>query len=500
MLQIDRLPADIQQPRYDRSQLKTRMVHIGFGAFHRAHQALCSDKLAEQGSDWGYCEVNLNSGALIQALRAQDLLYTVTEMADDSLNTRVIGVITAALHGKGDGIDAVIEAMSQPDVAIVSMTVTEKGYCHLPASGDLNPDHPDIVHDIAHPDAPRSLPGLILAAIRRRRAAGLAPFSVMSCDNMPENGHVTRNVIVQLAQHQDEALADYIQQHITFPSTMVDRIVPAMTDSAFEQLSARLGSADPVAVEAEPFFQWVIEDNFVSGRPAWENAGAELVNDVLPFEEMKLRMLNGSHSFLAYLGFLAGYEHISDCMADGHFRAAARALMVNEQAPTLRTQGINLQEYASKLIARYENRAIKHRTYQIATDGTQKLPQRLLDSLRWHLRNGSRCDLLLLGIAAWMRYVGGVDEQGQPFEIRDPLKNELTKCVANSEEGEARVRALLGIKTVFGEDLPQNVEVVARLTDFYQQLLQQGARATVHHLMNQTALRTSKSAGADVAR
>ena len=444
------------------------MVHIGFGAFHRAHQALCSDKLAEQGSDWGYCEVNLNSGALIQALRAQDLLYTVTEMADDSLNTRVIGVITAALHGKGDGIDAVIEAMSQPDVAIVSMTVTEKGYCHLPASGDLNPDHPDIVHDIAHPDAPRSLPGLILAAIRRRRAAGLAPFSVMSCDNMPENGHVTRNVIVQLAQHQDEALADYIQQHITFPSTMVDRIVPAMTDSAFEQLSARLGSADPVAVEAEPFFQWVIEDNFVSGRPAWENAGAELVNDVLPFEEMKLRMLNGSHSFLAYLGFLAGYEHISDCMADGHFRAAARALMVNEQAPTLRTQGINLQEYASKLIARYENRAIKHRTYQIATDGTQKLPQRLLDSLRWHLRNGSRCDLLLLGIAAWMRYVGGVDEQGQPFEIRDPLKNELTKCVANSEEGEARVRALLGIKTVFGEDLPQNVEVVARLTDFYQ--------------------------------
>lgn len=479
MLEIDRLPPDVQRPRYDRSKLKTRMVHIGFGAFHRAHQALCSDKLAEQGSDWGYCEVNLNSGELIQALRQQDHLYSLTEMADDSLNTRIIGVITSALHGKSDGIEAVIAAMSQPDVAIVSMTVTEKGYCHHPASGDLNPDHPDIVHDLAHPDAPRSLPGLILAAIRRRRDAGLPPFSVMSCDNMPENGHVTRNAIVQLAQRQDSALADYIQQHVTFPSTMVDRIVPAMTDSAFAELAERLGSRDPVAVEAEPFFQWVIEDNFVSGRPAWEQAGAELVKDVLPFEEMKLRMLNGSHSFLAYLGFLSGYEHISDCMADANLRTAARRLMLDQQAPTLRTQGVDLAAYADSLIARYENCAIKHRTYQIATDGTQKLPQRLLDSVRWHLRNGSNCDLLLLGVAAWMRYVGGVDEQGAPIEIRDPLKAELAERVAASGEGEARVKALLGMKAVFGEDLAQNAEVVATLTRFWLQLREQGARATV---------------------
>ncbi|WBG92082.1 mannitol dehydrogenase family protein [Pantoea piersonii] len=484
MLEIDRLPADVQRPRYDRSKLKTRMVHIGFGAFHRAHQALCSDKLAEQGSNWGYCEVNLNSGELIQALRQQDHLYTLTEMADDSLNTRVIGVITSALHGKGDGIEAVIAAMSQPDVAIVSMTVTEKGYCHHPASGDLNHEHPDIQHDLAHPDAPRSLPGLILAAIRRRRDAGLPPFSVMSCDNMPENGHVTRNVIVQLAQRQDGALADYIQQHVTFPSTMVDRIVPAMTDSAFAQLADRLGCSDPVAVEAEPFFQWVIEDNFVSGRPAWEQAGAELVKDVLPFEEMKLRMLNGSHSFLAYLGFLSGYEYISDCMADTSLRTAARRLMLEQQAPTLRTPGVDLTAYADSLIARYENRAIKHRTWQIATDGTQKLPQRLLDSVRWHLRNGSNCDLLLLGVAGWMRYVGGVDEQGAPIEIRDPLKAELAERVAASAEGEARVKALLGMKAVFGEDLAQNAEVVATLTRFWLQLREHGARATVAQIVH----------------
>lgn len=487
MLQIDRLPAEIQRPAYDRSQLKTRMVHIGFGAFHRAHQALCSDKLAaEHHSDWGYCEVNLNSGELIQALREQQLLYTLTEMADDSLQTRVIGVITAALHGKGDGIDAVINALCQPDVAIVSMTVTEKGYCHQPASGNLNPDHPDIVHDLANPQTPRSLPGLILAAIARRRDLGLPPFSVMSCDNMPENGHVTRNVIMQLAQRQDAALAEYIQQQITFPSTMVDRIVPAMTDAAFEALAARLGSHDPVAVEAEPFFQWVIEDNFVSGRPAWEKAGAELVSDVLPYEEMKLRMLNGSHSFLAYLGYLAGYQHISDCMADPAFRAAARSLMVDEQAPTLRTEGVDLEAYADSLIARYENRAIKHRTFQIATDGSQKLPQRLLDSVRWHLRNNSRCDLLLLGVAGWMRYVGGIDEQGQPIEIRDPLKAMLAECVASSEEGEARIRALLGLREIFGDDLAQNADLVARLTACYQQLTTQGARATVRHYISRT--------------
>ena len=485
MLELDRLPADVQRPAYDRSQLKTRMVHIGFGAFHRAHQALATDKLAADGSDWGYCEVNLNSGALIQALRQQDLLYTLTERADSSLHTRVIGVVTQALHGKGDGIDAVIEAMSQRDVAIVSMTVTEKGYCYMPSSGKLNPDHPDIVHDLENPTQPRSLPGLILAAIMRRRERGITPFSVMSCDNMPENGHVTRNVITQLAERHSHELAEYIQTHITFPSTMVDRIVPAMTDASFDALEARLGSSDPVAVEAEPFFQWVIEDNFVNGRPAWENAGAELVSDVLPFEEMKLRMLNGSHSFLAYLGFLAGYEHISDSMADASFRHAARALMLQDQAPTLRTQGVDLEAYADSLIARYENRAIKHRTYQIATDGTQKLPQRLLDSVRWHLRNGTSCDYLLLGVAGWMRYVSGVDEQGRAIEIRDPLKDQLASIVSHSEDGAERVKALIGLKAVFGDDLLHQSAFVSRVTELYQQLVAQGARATVHALVTQ---------------
>lgn len=481
MLSLDKLPQDVQRPQYDRKALRTRMVHIGFGAFHRAHQAVCSDRLAaEQGSDWGYCEINLNSGELIQALRQQQLCYSVAEMADDRLNLRVIGVVTAALHGQSDGISAVLDALCQPDVAIVSMTVTEKGYCHHPASGKLNLEHPAIVHDLAHPDAPESLPGIILAAIRRRRELGLAPFSVMSCDNMPENGHVTRQVISALARQQQPELADWIAQNLTFPSTMVDRIVPAMTDDTHRALHDELGCEDPVAVACEPFFQWVIEDNFVSGRPAWELAGAELVTDVLPFEEMKLRMLNGSHSFLAYLGNLAGYEHISDCMADAKFKQAARQLMLDQQAPTLRTQGVDLTAYADSLIARYSNRAIKHRTAQIANDGSQKLPQRWLDSIRWHLANGSNFDLLALGVAGWIRYVAGKNERGEPIAINDPLRDDLAQRVASSSEGQERVSALLAMTNVFGEDLPASAQFVSRVNHFYQQLLSQGAKLTVH--------------------
>lgn len=485
MLSVERLPPEIRPPAYNRSALRTRMVHIGFGAFHRAHQALCSDKLAsDHGSDWGYCEVNLNSGELIAALRAQSLLYSVTEMADDSLSTRIIGVVKAALHGQSDGIGAVIDAMSQPDVAIISMTVTEKGYCHHPASGQLNLQHPAIQHDIAHPDAPLSLPGVILAAIRRRRDRGLPPFSVMSCDNMPENGQVTRTVIIQLAQQQDAALAEYIAQHLSFPSTMVDRIVPAMTPETLAALNDKLGCRDEVGVVCEPFFQWVIEDNFVSGRPAWEKAGAELVADVLPFEQMKLRMLNGSHSFLAYLGYLAGYQHISDCMADENYLIAARQLMLAEQAPTLRTANVDLTAYADSLIARYQNRAIKHRTYQIATDGSQKLPQRWLDSIRWHLKNGSGFELLALGVAGWMRYVSGVDEQGKAIVINDPLKDEIARQVAATADGPARIRALLSITTLFGEDLAASALFIQRLSYFYQQLQTQGAQQTVRQLIS----------------
>ncbi|MFZ3388231.1 mannitol dehydrogenase family protein [Buttiauxella gaviniae] len=468
-------------PQYDRSKLVSRIVHLGFGAFHRAHQAVYADILAnEHGSDWGYCEVNLIGGEQqIADLKNQDNLYSVAEMSADAWHCRVVGVVKDAIHAQVDGLEAVFTAMTQPEVAIVSLTVTEKGYCHTPATGTILLDHPLIAHDLANPQQPKSAPGVIVEALARRKAAGLPAFSVMSCDNMPENGHVTRNVITAYAQAIDQELAAWIETHVTFPSTMVDRIVPAATAETLEQVAKATGVADPVAIACEPFRQWVIEDNFVAGRPEWEKAGAELVKDVLPYEEMKLRMLNGSHSFLAYLGYLAGYQHISECMLDENYRRTAHALMLQEQAPTLKVQGVDLAKYADSLIARYTNPALRHRTWQIAMDGSQKLPQRWLDSIRWHLANGSKFDLLALGVAGWMRYVGGVDEQGNPIEVSDPLLSAIEQAVSASQEGETRVKALLGLKTIFGEDLPANDKFVAQVTESYLALRENGAKATV---------------------
>ncbi|ATA21148.1 fructuronate reductase [Gibbsiella quercinecans] len=482
------LSANAIVPHYDRNQLKPRIVHLGFGAFHRAHQGVYADLLAsDHGSDWGYCEVNLIGGEQqITDIKQQDLLYSVAEMDSDGWRARVVGVVRQALHLNVDGLEAVLAAMAQPEVAIVSLTITEKGYCYRPATGQLIADHPAIQHDIANPNQPQTAPGLILAALRLRRSRGLPAFTVMSCDNMPENGHVTRNVITQLAQHQDSELADWVRENVSFPSTMVDRIVPAVTPETLQHLETLLGGvADPAGVACEPFRQWVIEDNFPQGRPAWEKVGAELVPDVLPYEEMKLRMLNGSHSFLAYLGYLAGYPHINDCMQDDNFAAAARRLMLEEQAPTLRTEGVDLARYADSLLARYRNTALKHRTWQIAMDGTQKLPQRMLDSIRWHLANGSRFDCLALGVAGWIRYASGKDEQGQPIEISDPLRDEMASRVAASEDGPARVQALLQMESVFGRDLPENPTFVNNVTAAYQQLLALGAKSAVAKLIAQ---------------
>ena len=288
-----------------------------------------------------------------------------------------------------------------------------------------------------------------------------------------------RNVVCAYASAVDAGLGDWIASHVTFPSTMVDRIVPAVTPETMDKIEQLTGVRDPAGVACEPFRQWVIEDNFVAGRPAWEKAGAELVSDVIPFEEMKLRMLNGSHSFLAYLGYLAGYQHINDCMGDENYRRAAHDLMLKEQAPTLKVQNVDLARYADLLIARYTNPALRHRTWQIAMDGSQKLPQRMLDSVRWHLADNSSFKLLTLGVAGWMRYVGGVDEKGNKIEVSDPLLPVIQAAVQGSEEGESRVKALLAIEAIFGQDLPQNGQFVDQVTNAYLSLLSKGAKATV---------------------
>lgn len=479
------LPANVQLPQYDRQQLRSRIVHFGFGAFHRAHQALLTNRVLNQhGGDWGICEISLFSGdQLMSQLRQQDHLFTVMEKSAAGNQPIIIGAVKECLNARLDSLAAIIEKFCEPQVAIVSLTITEKGYCIDPATGHLDLTQPRIVHDLQAPDEPHSAPGILVEALHRRRERGLPAFTVLSCDNIPDNGHVVKNAVLDMAAKRDPQLASWIAEHVSFPGTMVDRIVPAATDASLAEITRELGVEDPCAISCEPFIQWVIEDNFVAGRPDWGSVGAQLVDDVLPWEEMKLRMLNGSHSFLAYLGYLAGYAHISDCMQDASYRRAARHLMMAEQAPTLRISGVDLGAYADSLIERFSNPALQHRTWQIAMDGSQKLPQRLLDGIRIHLKQGSHWPLLALGVAAWMRYVSGVDDMGNAIDIRDPLAEKIRAIVETSHD-ENRVAALLTLQEIFGSDLPANPQFVQAVEQAWQSLVREGARQAVLTALN----------------
>lgn len=464
------------------SFLSNKMVHLGFGAFHKAHQAIYTNEINEKSkSQWLYYEVNLMTGITpILKLKEQNLQYHILEKGVKKHIIKKVKSIYEAFHPKLDGIHTILEKMAEPQVAIVSLTVTEKGYCTDLATGKLDLNNPLIQQDLANPQQPTSAIGYIVEALRRRKARNLAPFTVMSCDNVMENGHIAKSAVLELAYQIDETLAQWIEQHVTFPCTMVDRIVPAATEETLQEIAEVLGYEDPCGIACEEFRQWVIEDNFVAGRPQWELVGAELVADVRPFEQMKLRMLNGSHSFLAYLGYLGGYQHISDTMTDPHYRAAAHQLMLQEQATTLAMpDGINLQNYADLLIDRFTNPSLKHRTWQIAMDGSQKLPPRLLESIAFHLENNSSFRLLALAVAGWMRYVSGIDENQQPIEVKDPMAEQFAAIYAKCGLDVAVVDELLKLENIFPAELAANPTFVEHVRTAYQTLLDRGARQAV---------------------
>jgi len=371
--------------------------------------------------------------------------------------------------------------MCLPSVGIVSLTVTEKGYCHDPATGQLNLAHPDIRHDLATPHRPVSALGFLVEALARRRAAGCTPFTVLCCDNLPHNGRMVAGLLAALATERDAAFGRWVEEHVACPNTMVDRIVPATTDADRAEVAAALGMEDAWPVVTEPFRQWVIEDRFTMGRPAWETAGAEVVSDVAPYERIKLRLLNGSHSSLAYLGYLSGFETIAETIAQPAFARHIRALMDIEMTPTLLVpQGFDLSRYNAQLLERFANPALKHRTWQIAMDGSQKLPQRLLEPARARLGINAPVDRIALGVAAWMRYVTGIDEAGKPIQVSDPLAARLAAIAAETgPEAERLVPAYLAVREVFGDDLPSQAPFVAAVTDALKRLYALGARATV---------------------
>jgi fructuronate reductase len=476
---LDRLPSQIHRPGYDRSRVTPGIVHLGIGAFHRAHQAIMIDDLLAAGAtEWGIVGASLRNSDTRDALAPQDFLYTVAVRSGAGTEHRIVGSVLETEVAR-ETPARLIARMADPATRIVSLTVTEKGYCHTRQTGELDERHPDIVHDLKNPDQPRSAAGFIVAALSRRRAAGVAPFTVLSCDNLPANGVTVRRILNRFAELRSRELGKWVADEVAFPSTMVDRIVPETTNDDRALVSSALGMIDAWPVVTEPFTQWIVEDHFPTGRPDLAAAGAQSVADVTPFEHMKLRLLNGSHSALAYLGYLAGYETISATMADPHFVAFARQLMEESAVTLAMPAGTDLATYSHSLLKRFANPALHHRTWQIAMDGSQKLPQRLLGTVRDRLQKGLPIDTHALAIAGWMRYVTATDEQGRTIDVRDPFAAELAAIAKTAGPIADRLApALLDVASVFGT-LGADPRIRAAVTQALARLFDLGAQRTV---------------------
>lgn len=475
---LDTLPEGVAKPGYVPSANGAGIVHIGLGAFHKAHQAVYTDDaLAVGGGDWRIIGVSLRSPEPAEDLAPQNGLFTVIERDVDGSRARVIGALSRALCARTDP-DAVMQALCAPETRIVTITVTEKGYGLDRATGGIDRDHPAIAADLAAPDAPQGLAGLLVRALALRHRAGIAPFTVLSCDNLPDNGALTRSLVIDMARHTAPDLVEHISTEVAFPGSMVDRITPARTPGTLALAQEMTGHEDRAAIEAESFRQWVIEDDFPTGRPAWQAGGALFVPDVRPFELMKLRMLNGAHSMLAYTGFLAGHRYVRDVMADTalaplvdrHLKAAATTL---EALPV-----VDLDDYAQALARRFANPHLGHETYQIAMDGTEKLPQRILAPAAEAQRRGQSVEAFAFAAAAWMRYTLGQHDDGTVYDLRDPKAGTLRAAPEREDAGALydRLAALPGLMPdILRADAAWRGAVIARL----DAMIRQGMAAAI---------------------
>ena len=432
---IDQVP-DAARPGYTPSACKVGIVHLGPGAFHKAHQAALTDAvLAIRGGDWRILGISLRSQQAVQELSPQNGLYTLIAKGAGGTRARVIGAISGAICSADDPGPA-LAAMAAPATRIVSLTVTEKAYGLDRYTRGCDPTHPAIAADLANPGHPQGVLGLLTAALARRRDAGLPPFTVLCCDNLPENGALLRGAVVDFSARLDQALATWIRTNVAFPSTMVDRITPAPTDSTRAQAASLISAHDLAATETEDFCQWVIEDNFTMGRPDWNLAGAVFVDDVAPYEKMKLRMLNGSHSMLAYVGFHTGCTYVRDAMADPAIANLVQRHLTTAAATLGRVDGIDYPEYAAALLSRFENPAIAHETFQIAMDGSEKMEQRIFSAVPEARKVGVDIRPFAFTTAAWLRHVSGATHDCAPYELRDPRAAQLTELFHDRQGSE----------------------------------------------------------------
>ncbi|MBB4144335.1 mannitol dehydrogenase family protein [Rhizobium rhizoryzae] len=442
------LPANIRRPGYDQDRLKPGILHIGLGAFHRAHQAVYTQRALEaQFGDWGIVAVNLRSPEPVEALAAQDGLYSITVRSEAGDSSEVLGATVDWICAAKDG-QRVLDYLADPAIRIVTMTVSEKAYGLHPVTGGLDHNHAAVAHDLANPHKPSGVLGFIVEGLALRHAAGLKPFTVLCCDNLPANGRVIQRLVLDMARTRGTGLAEWIEREGAFPCSMVDRIVPAATEETRRRAASLLGVDDRLALDTEPFLQWVIEDRFVEGRPSWEAGGAIFAENVEPYEKMKLRLLNGSHTLLAHLGILNGLDYIREVMAVPELAAKARNHMEEVVSTLDPVPGIDLPAYIDELLARFANPTIAHRNIQISLDTTQKLPQRLLAPAIDALMQGERADATAYAVGTWM---AAVRKRG---DCDDPRRAEVLAAAQGMEPNDPSA-SFFALPGLFPEQLKE---------------------------------------------
>lgn len=478
------LPGVATFPRYDRSKLGCGIAHIGVGNFHRSHQALyLHEYLQTHPQDWMVHGVGLldADAGLIQAMTSQDGLYTLIERSGSRDTLEVIGSIKRLSHAPAEP-QSVVQLLASGDVKIVSLTITEKGY-HYTSSGDLDVDQPVIRADLSRGAVPRSALGYLFAAAEQRMVTGGPALTVMSCDNLPGNGDMTRRLLLQFAELKEPAVARWIGDNVSFPNSMVDRITPATTDRTRAFVRDTFGVDDRCPVVSESYVQWVLEDRFANGRPELEAVGVQLTGDVEPYEKLKVRLLNGSHSALAYIAYLMGYRNVDAAMNDPAIRAFVQRYMDDDITPTLPpVPGIDVAAYKQTLIERFSNPAISDQVQRLAMDASRKIPNSIVPPLEHQLSTRGSIHWLAFALAAWYRYLYGTDESGAPIEITDPMRDEL---VARARSAPDDPTPLLSMREIFGERIPADGRLAASVQESLDAIRTVGTRQALERLLQQ---------------
>jgi mannitol 2-dehydrogenase len=480
---LEQIGKAVTVPTYDRARVIPGIMHFGVGNFHRAHQAMYLDDLMNSGQalDWGICGVGVlpSDKRMRDVLSAQDNLFSLTlRHADGRLEPRVIGSIVRYLFAPDDP-ELVIRQLADPATRIVSLTVTEGGYNNHPVTGEFDLTNQMVVDD-ARSTTPSTAFGLIVEGLRRRRAAGIDPFTVMSCDNIQENGNVARASFIAFARLSDLELADWIESNVAFPNSMVDRITPVTTDADRVLVIDQFGIDDEWPVLSEPFKQWVLQDSFPLGRPPFELVGVQVVEDVTPYELMKLRLLNAGHQALAYFGYLAGYRFAHEAMADPSIRAFVRAYMDRDGTPTLHpVPGVDLDKYKGQLIERFSNPEVRDTLARLCADASNRIPKWLVPVIQANLANGVDVSLSAAIVASWARYAEAIDEEGQPIEVVDALASTL---IARAREYPEDELAFVRDHDLFGS-LVEHADFTEPYRATLRRLHDEGASASLRNLV-----------------